>query len=221
MRIFGQESRLKAAICWMLTCNDGRKDGRNTDYLRQEAKWRELDPPLFDHLRATVHSQKKRGVSCLHNSDLLPDCIFYDQILEDDRTVQENYFKNLETKVQRADYVFFDPDNGLEVKSTSLGRRNSSKYLYWKFLVPIYKSRKSVLIYQHFPRLKRKKFIQERIKEIQERTGSYATVAIETPYTIFFLAAHEYHMAEFQKGLDAIKKKWISDKIVVCKYSFV
>ena len=46
-------------------------------------------------------------------------------------------------------------------------------------------------------------------------------MAIETPYTIFFLAAHEYHMAEFQKGLDAIKKKWISDKIVVCKYSFV
>ncbi len=221
MRILGQESRLKAAICWMLTCNDGRKDGKHTSYLRQEAKWRALDPPLFDHLRAAVHSQKERGVTCLHDSDLLPDCIFYDRILEDDRTVQETYFENLETKLQRADYVFFDPDNGLQVKSTSLGRKNSSKYLYWKFLVPIYKSGKSVLIYQHFPRLKRKKFIRERMKEIQERTGSYAMVAIETPYTIFFLAAHEYHKTKFQKGLDAIKKKWVSDKIVVHQCDFV
>jgi len=33
-------------------------------------------------------------------------------------------------KLENCDLIFFDPDNGLEVKSRQLGSKGSNKYLY-------------------------------------------------------------------------------------------
>jgi hypothetical protein len=48
------------------------------------------------------------------------------------------------------DLIFFDPDNGLEVKSKPKDRKNSCKYS--DELARAYANNKSVLVYQHFRR---------------------------------------------------------------------
>ncbi|MCJ7618838.1 MAG: hypothetical protein MUP64_01300, partial [Anaerolineae bacterium] len=51
LRVLTNGGEIKAAVCWMLTPDDGRGDGGFTSYLEQPDKWRHFDPLLFDHLR--------------------------------------------------------------------------------------------------------------------------------------------------------------------------
>src|SRR5687768_3003787 len=39
---------LRIAVCWMLTPDDGRSDGRKISYLSNPDRWRNYDPVLFD-----------------------------------------------------------------------------------------------------------------------------------------------------------------------------
>ncbi len=47
LRILGKDRKRNIAMCWMLTSNDGRSDGRLTDFVYQPNEWRDLDPELF------------------------------------------------------------------------------------------------------------------------------------------------------------------------------
>jgi len=44
LRILAGFGELKIAVCWMLTPDDGRRDGRLIQYLKQPEKWRKYDP---------------------------------------------------------------------------------------------------------------------------------------------------------------------------------
>ena len=52
---------------------------------------------------------------------------------------------------QGAEVVFLDPDNGVEVRSRPYGRKDSSKYVYWREVKALAKAGRSVLVYQHYP----------------------------------------------------------------------
>lgn len=47
------------------------------------------------------------------------------------------------------DIVFFDPDNGLEVKSTKAHHDKGPKFTFFNELVPFWKRGQSLVIYQH------------------------------------------------------------------------
>ena len=53
---------MKAAICWTLTNNDARTDGKFVDYLNHPGKWRKYDPHLFDTLALCMTNQLNRSV---------------------------------------------------------------------------------------------------------------------------------------------------------------
>jgi hypothetical protein len=206
LRILTKVGKLKGTICWMLTRDDGRRDGWRTKYLEKPEKWRRLDPKLFDFLRHVVCDLKKRDLTLLENSGLLANCNFHRDIYEDAESSQSHYFEKLKDKTKGVDFVFFDPDNGLEVESKPLGRKDSSKYLYRQYLTPIYKSGKSVLIYQHFPRKKRDRYIREIQREIKKRTGNGWAPAIRTPHTVFLFGICKRHKSKFEKSLDEIER---------------
>ncbi len=97
------------------------------------------------------------------------------------------------------DLVFFDPDNGFEVTSKPLGRRGSSKYLFWEEMARTYSAGHSVLVYQHFVREERKSFIERIAEEIRVRIGTARLYSFRTSHVVFFLASQGEHAEHFRR----------------------
>jgi hypothetical protein len=87
------------------------------------------------------------------------------------------------------DLVFFDPDNGLKTKLPK-GRKNSSKYLYLDEVTDFYSAGKSVLIYQHFPRIKRKAVVNTRLEQLRRAAPDAAIWTFTTAHVVFLLLIH-------------------------------
>jgi len=208
LRLLTGQGEISSAICWMLTPDDGRPDGHFTEYLRRPEKWRRYDPDLFDKLRELVILREVRNVTLAEDAGILHSACFYNEILHDDRENRSRYFETFWNVAEERDLIFFDPDNGLEVKSTPLGRKGSSKYLYWPELVQAFSSGHSVLVYQHFPREKRDAFIARRTKEIECRTGSRRVYAFRTSHVVFFLLPSKHQMTALERNVLRVSANW-------------
>ena len=108
-----------------------------------------------------------------------------------------------------AELVFFDPDNGLEVKSKPYGSAGSSKYLYWREASEAFKRGHSLLIYQHFPRQKRSAFLSRTGQEISEKLHTTEVCAAVTSNVAFFLALHPAHAGRGRQALASVSQRWV------------
>jgi hypothetical protein len=199
---------LKTAVCWMLTPDDGHGDGGFIDYLEQPEKWCHFDPPLFHHLEQTVLHGGVRSVCQIENSDLLASCCFLSKFVPDDRGARADYHKRAMESARGCDLVFFDPDNGIEVKSKPYGRKGSSKYVYWHEIEEFWNARHSLLIYQHFPRAKRDPFIEGKARQLMERTGAPEVVSFRTSRVVFLLVPQADHSAFFRRRNEEVERTW-------------
>ena len=152
IRLLSDGGALRTAVCWMLTAGDGRADGEKTAYLRQPGEYRVYDPELFDRLEDLVLQRDARDVQAVEQAGILPAARFHSALLTDDPEQRRRYMDDFLALAKGCDLVFFDPDNGIEVKSVPLGRKDSAKYLHWSELKRVFAAGASVLIYQHFPR---------------------------------------------------------------------
>lgn len=107
----------KLGLAWYrFTDEDHNKDGRHTDYLNYPAKYRQLDPDLFDHLSNVVDSA--RTIASLLPT--LNDAISTDENLDvkmiparERRGWRQAWFTNVVDQLSTCDLVFADPDNGI------------------------------------------------------------------------------------------------------------
>ena len=127
-------------VCWMLTEADGRTDGSSLRYLLQAERFRGMAPAIFDLLHQAVMIEGDRRVAQLETAGVLPNSLFHSPIVPDDREGRTAYFRAAAATLTSADWVFFDPDNGLEVPSVPLGRKGSSKFLYWHEVEATYRA---------------------------------------------------------------------------------
>lgn len=177
----------KILIAWMLTDGDSRNDGNKLDYLENNRNDRQLNPELFDKLISIDMS--KREIKDVQ--ELLGDKYnYYSEPLFDNKEERTKYFETLLEEAKKVGIVFFDPDNGIEVKSVKCGNKNSSKYLYWDEIQQFAKSEKDILIYQHFPRKERKQYINDLKTELQKKTN-LEVLPIETKHVLFLLATKQ------------------------------
>jgi len=139
---------------------------------------------------------------------LLPRASYYSKLIPDGRHDRDIWFSELLARAQGADLVFLDPDNGIEVKSTPIGRRNSSKYLAWSEIRALWRADCSVLIYQHFPRKPRDAFAQGLARELQVRIDARFVEAFLTPHVLFLLAAQERHQQQFRDAIALLRQRW-------------
>jgi len=197
----------------MLTNNDGRTDGKFTNYLKNTRELKKYDPELFNWLNNHFANGQSRNVSFIEESELLKNCSFYSQILTDNAKERREYFEEFTTLSRHADLIFFDPDNGFEVASKSYGRRDSSKYLYWKELIPIYECVQSILVYQHFPRISRAKFINDTVFNIKSKLPTESVIAFSTNNVVYLLILQPNH-EQIKQQVEIIKDKW-KDRIMV------
>jgi len=94
------------------------------------------------------------------------------------------------------DLVFFDPDNGLEVKAVPIGRKRSNKYVFESEIGDHYRGGRSALIYQHFPRhVTREACIANAANRLAARLPSVSIWSIVTAHVVFLLAARPEHDA--------------------------
>jgi hypothetical protein len=189
----------KIGVCWMLTPPDGRPDGNKLGYLKQPETWRPLDPELFDLLSRVDQNPAERRLRLIEESRIVPGAIYFNDTLSDGLEERAAYFHAARLALSGSDLVFFDPDNGLDVPSVTRGRRNSSKYLYFDEAAAFYRDGKSLLIYQHFPRVKRTEFLQRLSCALERHLVGCSVRPAATPHVAFLLVVRpEHHTLKFE-----------------------
>lgn len=192
----------KLGVVWMLTPTDGRRDGGRLGYLNQPGRFRGLDPVVFDSLSELVESDR-RTVRAVEERMLLKDAVYFSEILRDDLTSRELYFRGTWGAVAGCSIVFFDPDNGLAVKSVAKGRTNSSKYLFWDELEAGFTRGHSIVVYQHFPRRARTAFLEELAARLCVTTGCGPILALATSHVAFVIAPQAEHASRLRARLSS------------------
>ena len=208
LRILISGGEIRTGVCWMLTPDDGLGDGSRIGYLSQPEEWRDLDPQLFDHLEEVVLHRGLRDVAQIENSNILPWCSFFSELVPDDREARAFYHKGAMDSAQGCDLAFFDPDNGIEVQSKPCGRKGSCKYLYWREIEDFWKAGHSLLIYQHFPYVERNPFIEAKARELICRTGALEVISFRTSHVVFLLVTQEDQLDTFRRRSRVVEEVW-------------
>ena len=218
LRILARETRLRLRVCWMLTPDDGRSDGRFITYLHQPERWRSYDPPLFDALRESVLLRGERHVARAAMPGIIPAASFVEELLTDEPVRRTGYFKKLERTTTSGGLLFFDQDNGMEVRSVPKGRRGSQKYLYWDEAVHFYQRGSTLLIYQHYPRVERRSYHRRMVNTIRRAIGPVKGSILATAWAAFFLIPQSNHSTVCNKAVRCIAGQW-KDQIDVLDFS--
>jgi hypothetical protein len=208
IRIITCEGKIQTGVCWMMTPDDGRTDDKFTDYLNYPEKWKRYDPPLFDFVKLSLDKNKARCLSQAEEEGVLPNSIYYSKQLMDDSGRRQQYFLEMGKLFEGVDLIFFDPDNGLEVKSKKVGNKDSAKFLYWDELAVSYRNGHSVLVYQHFARVKRDEFVNNLVSEIYSRIEAHDVISFKTSNVVFFLISQPKHSEGFRNAGKMVADIW-------------
>jgi hypothetical protein len=193
-------------VCWMLTAPDGRSDGSRLSYLNFPERFRGLDPPLFDELLAVI-ADGRRSVEAIQDAGVLGNARFHSALLSDSRDSREGYLRAFWDALGKEELVFFDPDNGLEVRSTPPGRRGSSKYLYWDELAAALDERRAACVYQHFPRVVREAYINGRLTQMRERFPGHDAFAVSTSWVAYLVCARPTEARRLLRAARALAER--------------
>jgi hypothetical protein len=218
LRVLTNGGEIKTAVCWMLTPDDGLGDGGSIGYLERPEDWRDFDGPLFDRLQGLVQRLSVRDVRGLEACALLPSCRFAPGFVPDDAEGRDGYIEAFADLARGCDLIFFDPDNGIEVISKPYGRRGSSKYLYWHEIERFWNAGHSLLIYQHFPHVKRAPYVESKVHQLMEKTGAAEVVSFRTSHVVFFLLPQPERGDYFRGRSKLIADRW-RDEIRVAYHS--
>lgn len=191
LRLLGR-SGLRLGVCWMLTPNDERSDGKKLGYLDQP-KQEPHDPELFALLRRVRNEPDARRLVLIEGSEILSGAVFVNTIVPETLFERQLWFKQANAALADTDLIFFDPDNGIEVGSIAMGRRNSPKYVYRDELATTYRAGHSLLIYQHFQRKERGSFIRDVADDLRRIAVDAEVWAIRTSHVVFMLVIQPRH----------------------------
>ena len=207
LRTLQRVSSLRVGVAWMLTPDTTNGEGELRAYLNRPQDWQAYDPQLFAGLqRVPEHGRNVRLAAQL---GLIPEALYYDNLLPQSAAARQSYFQQLFHALRDCQLIFFDPDNGLETRSTPRGDRRSIQHLYWTEAVEAFHQHgHSLLIFQHFPRRSREVYLEERAQEFAAQLGVERIEWFQTAQVVFFLAAHPEHAAALHRLPEAVQIQW-------------
>ena len=205
LRQLSCHGEVSTSVCWMLTRNDERGDGHRVDYLRMPDRWRCFDPPVFDCLRSAVLDSRERNIRVVEESGLLPNTTFYSHLLTDGADERRRYFDEFLRLSHGRQLVFFDPDNGIEIKSVKYGRKGASRYLFLREVSQSFSAGHSLLVYQHMPPKPRDPLIRDLASGLIRETGSQLVYVFGTPRVAFLLVPQTNHVRRFAESASRIQ----------------
>jgi hypothetical protein len=208
LRLLATLGRFKIGVCWMLTPADERPDGGKRSYIQHPAKWRALDPELFD-LMASVKTQPDlTDLLRIERESLIPGAMFVNETVPDSRSGRIAFHHACLSALSGRDIAFFDPDNGLEVQSRPKGRKDSSKFVYRDEVFEHYAAGRSIVIYQHFAREHRPTFLARIACDLSEALPATTIWSFPTAHAAFVLAARPEHVQQAEAVVNAVLEKW-------------
>ena len=194
-------------VSWMLTPDDSRTDGSLRRYLHDPQRYAPIDPELHFTLRTLLAEGVKPEIALLENSGIV-SATFHSSIVPDTLHERIRWRRGLLEAAVGADLVFVDPDNGIEVMSKPIGRKDSRKFVAWRELTDLWSEGCSILIYQHFRREERSSFAIRMAKELASKTGASLVEGFSTPHVLFLLAAQQCHADQFTAARMRLPKAW-------------
>jgi hypothetical protein len=194
-------------VCWMLTEDDGGKDGRRTSYLAEAGRYRSVDPQLFDALTDILRSGV-RSTRAVEAAAILSGATFFRRRLTDERQTRERLLRAMWRQAEGRRVIFFDPDNGLDVPSVRLGRLGSRRYVYCHELAPLRDHGTAGIIYQHFPRVDRKTYVAQQLDRLGQALPGFATFAAHSASIAFLVATPPAQRVGLQAALRLAQRRW-------------
>jgi len=208
LRVLQSYGNNRLLVAWMLTPDDKGRDGLFRSYLEQPEKWKNIDPKLYVWLSNALQSASAPTIKLIEKTRLLPRTTFYSDLVPDKREPRHIWSDGLLDAAADMDLVFLDPDNGIEVPSRPIGRKDSSKYVAWNEIERLWKAGCSLLIYQHFPRVPRDAFVRHTAGEVKRRTGASLTCVFRTTRVLFILAGQRRHKKHLRDGISFLRSRW-------------
>jgi hypothetical protein len=206
LRAIQRDTGLRLGVWWMLTPNDGRSDGKFTEYLGDVGRWRRYDPPLFDALAAAV--PVRRAVDEVRERGLLGEVQFADSVVPDGMLERAASFALAREQLRAAELVFLDPDNGLEIPSCPPGRKASSKYVFRAEITELFASGQSIVVYQHFRREERVAFVRRMAGTFRSITNARAVGCLQTSNVAFFMICQPAHEVRLRAAAMSVPATW-------------
>lgn len=208
LRILASHAGVSIGVCWLLTHEDHRGSGELRAYLSKPAQWRRFDAELYDTLHDRLTPDLPRRVTLAGDWGLIPGATYFADLLDDDAARRGAYFARANAVLQACDLWFVDPDIGIEIDSTPRGRRGSSQDVYWAELREAFERGHSLLVYQHFPRVPRDRFVPFLANRLAEELGKPQVMAFRTAHVAFFLVAQERHADQFAVAAVEVGARW-------------
>jgi hypothetical protein len=208
LRCFQSVGVRRLLVAWMLTSDDGGRDGGRRSYLDSPQRWIAHDSVLYTGLQKLLRGGRPPTVTLLEDAGLLPRASFYSASVPDGRPAREVWLDGLLAAARGADLVFLDPDNGLEVPSSPMGRKGSSKFVFWSELESLWRAGCSVLVYQHFRRERHTVFASRITTELSWRTGARVIEAFRTSHVLFMFMAQERHASVLSAVCSRLNRHW-------------
>jgi len=177
-------SGIPLGIHWTWTPDDSTTDGSRTAYLRAAHHWRRFDPRLFDAISDSLRAGR-RTLKVLLEQDLLPGAVLCFDEWGRDFHARRRSLEGFTSQLAPNSFVFLDPDNGLEVASIPPGAPASTKYVYFDEVRQVWGKGHSLMIYQHFPRVNRRKYVLERLNQLTADLPYSRALAILTSHVAF------------------------------------
>ncbi len=158
------EHQLRLGFVWCLFPNESHNnDGRHISYL-QKMEFQGLDDSLLAAL-GKILASGNRSIRSISGGGLFPaGTVFYEAIASappasrlsrsDRLQHRSDWLDRSLDATERCEFVFFDPDNGLEIASVPKHHPNGGKYIYWDELIPFWRRGQALLIYHHLNRTK-------------------------------------------------------------------
>jgi len=214
LRLLAEGGRRRILVCWMLTSDDSGSDGRRLSYLENPGTWRSFDPQLFDSLRRAVGTGDRR-LEVVREKNLIPGGMYFEKPLRGNS--RGEYFKELHQQCRSAELIFFDPDNGMQVPSVPTRSPKADKYLFWEEAKDLFTSGRSLLVYQHFPRVNRRRYIREMSRRFSINVGAPRIVTFRTSSVVYFLCINSAQVEAYRRIADKVSRRW-GNKFIISRY---
>jgi hypothetical protein len=199
LRLLSEVGKFEIGVCWMLTKADSSGNYGNRSYLRQPDRWRSYAPSVFDALATVPPKPTIEDLRRVEDEALIPRATFFNEDMLEGLAKREAYQQACMKAFEARDLTFFDPDQGLELKSTAKGDNGSDKYAYLDEIAEHYQAGRSILLYQHFQHVSREPFIRDTAHRLRSTLAGSTIWSFKAPHVVFLLAARADHVARAKK----------------------